>query len=460
VNRQRTIALGVGLLAALFVLALLLLPGRPRPPALKHLVVITVDGIRGDRAADPEIRTPALDRLAAEGFLFDHLITASSSTGPSHATILTSQWPNQHGLPHDEWTLADSQLTLSELMYDKGFVTAGFPGSKALTREAGFAQGFQYWDQKFKDGASRRDAWDTTDAAIAWLKTLSTGDHAPPVFLFVNLTDAAIPLNPDNNHLWAYGSVRIDAAQYDFSRRGIRGKVGRNSHVDMLRQLHAAGEPTEVHDIAMHDLYKAAVSSSDHQVGRLLETLERLDLLDQSAIFVVSTHGMVFEDRPGEVAWSTGTSVLDDEMRVAMWARLPGGEGGGTVVDDMLATIDLAPTWLELFQEKPHNRFYGYGFASGFWGGIWPGRAATFVEASLPHRPPMIEHPWVNRGLPKAVRTTKAKFVVKPQKGERAQYDLAADPTERTQMDVDHRLAGAVAQWVEDAAPAASAPLE
>src|SRR5688572_228788 len=71
------------------------------PTGDASLLLITVDGLRCDRTgacAGPGGLTPALDRLASQGVTFERAITASVTSRPAHATLLTGQWPFVHGV--------------------------------------------------------------------------------------------------------------------------------------------------------------------------------------------------------------------------------------------------------------------------------------------------------------------------------------------------------------------------
>jgi len=74
---------------------------RPSSPPRPNLLLITIDTLRADRVGTygaPGAATPALDALAARGVRFDQTQTAEPLTGPSHATILTGQYPPTHGV--------------------------------------------------------------------------------------------------------------------------------------------------------------------------------------------------------------------------------------------------------------------------------------------------------------------------------------------------------------------------
>src|SRR5213594_701549 len=100
---------------------------RPRPP---NLVLITIDTLHADHVGAYGATTgatPALDALAASGVRFDQVQTAVPLTGPSHATILTGQYPPSHGVRGNVvFTLGSKYPTLATRLKRQGYQTAAF----------------------------------------------------------------------------------------------------------------------------------------------------------------------------------------------------------------------------------------------------------------------------------------------------------------------------------------------
>src|SRR5262245_13953561 len=90
---------------------------RPPPP---NLLLITIDTLRVDHVGAYGATTgatPALDALAASGVRFDQVQTAVPLTGPSHATILTGQYPPAHGVRGNVvFTLGSKYPTLATVL--------------------------------------------------------------------------------------------------------------------------------------------------------------------------------------------------------------------------------------------------------------------------------------------------------------------------------------------------------
>ena len=131
---------------------LLALPGcgRERPP---NVLLVTFDTTRADFLGcygKTSAHTPHLDRLAAEGFLFEHAYSSNPVTQAAHSTILTGVYPMVHGVRDNTFFhLPEKRRTLAELLKAEGYATAAAIGGFPLTEEFGTAQGFDLYDDGY-----------------------------------------------------------------------------------------------------------------------------------------------------------------------------------------------------------------------------------------------------------------------------------------------------------------------
>ena len=68
-------------------------------------------------------QTPHLDRVAAEGLVFDHAYLVTSSCSPSRCSIITGRYPHNNGAPELHLTLPDDQITFVQKLRDSGYYT-------------------------------------------------------------------------------------------------------------------------------------------------------------------------------------------------------------------------------------------------------------------------------------------------------------------------------------------------
>ncbi len=317
-RRLRTATVAV---AAAWTLAVACAPG-PVEPELSVLLV-SLDTTRADRLGPygfSAVATPTLDRLAAEGVVFETVTAPAPLTVPSHASLMTALDPPRHGVrDNGRYQLADEHRTLAENLAEAGWATGAQVGVFVLNRGTGIEQGFAaYRDTTDAAGADatgvriseratnelRADV--VIDAAIDWLRR-----HAErPFFQFVHLFDPHAPYDPP----------------------------------EPFRSRHERADPDPT-----VGRYLGEIAWTDHQLGRLIDALDELDAAARTLVVVTADHGEAFGEH-GEIGHSY--FVYDTTVRVPLIVRLPGVVEPGRVATPV-RLVDVAPTVLELLGAPP-----------------------------------------------------------------------------------------------------------
>jgi choline-sulfatase len=275
--------------------------GAESPP---NLLLITLDTFRGDRLGANTatgVATPHLDRLAAAGANFSHARAPVPLTLPSHASILTATWPWVHGVRDNGEILTGGRPTLAGVLHGAGYATAAFVGSFVLDHRFGLARGFDTYDDRvatspasLENVEAERDGAAVVDAFAAWL---AERDPERPFFAWVHLYDPHAP--------------------------------------------HVA--PASFADRYPHDPYAAEIAYTDSLVGRATALLDRAGLAARTVVAVAGDHG----EGLGEHGESTHALLIyNSTLHVPMLLYAP-GLVPATTVDDVVRTIDLAPTLLD-----------------------------------------------------------------------------------------------------------------
>jgi choline-sulfatase len=168
------------------------------PPSV---LLVTIDTLRADRLGaygDARARTPAMDRLARAGVVFEAAYAPAPITLPSHTTLMTGLIPPRHGVRgNGSFALGPGPRTLAEALKARGLRTAAFVGAFPLARRFGLARGFDHYDDALERAAGlhfefpERRGDRVVAAARAWLS------HQPgPVFVWVHLYDPHAPYDP------------------------------------------------------------------------------------------------------------------------------------------------------------------------------------------------------------------------------------------------------------------------
>ena len=119
-----------------------LLGCQPTPPVITEtdkrpdIVLITIDTLRADRIGaygDTLAKTPNLDKLAQEGWLFTESHAVTPLTLPSHTSILTGLLPKEHGIRDNAgFSLDEKHVTIAEALSDSGYSTGAFVSAFVL----------------------------------------------------------------------------------------------------------------------------------------------------------------------------------------------------------------------------------------------------------------------------------------------------------------------------------------
>ena len=352
----------------------------------RNVVLVSIDTLRSDRlgfygASRPT--TPVLDRLAAQGTVFDVAIAQAPWTLPSHATMLTGLYGCVHGAVDGIASRLDPGVVpLAGMLRAAGYTTAAFT-EDGFVLPGVFAAGFGRYQQYGNSLEAQIEH--TVGAAIDWLR--STPNQ--PFFLFVHTYETHSPYSAPP----PYASMFADTSD---------------------RPKAPGGEaPDREEKLARYD---GAIRYADSVLGRLFDELDHLGLADRTLVVVTSDHGEAF----GEHGYDGhGQSMHDEVMRVPLLFRSPGLVEPGRRAAGMVGLIDLVPTVLDLLSMEPPYALQGISLAPLLRTGSVPGRAPArvlFGENELWHRRI-------------AARSDRWKILF--DEGTTEVFDLKADPGER-----------------------------
>jgi arylsulfatase A-like enzyme/tetratricopeptide (TPR) repeat protein len=365
-----------------------------------NVLLVTIDTLRVDRVGAYGSRrnlTPVIDRLAADGVLFERAVVQVPLTRPSHACILTGKLPFQTGIRDNlSFPLGPEHRTLAELLQERGFATGGFVAAFMLNAQSGLNRGFQEFDDDLgaAAGASaflaehQRRAAGVERRAGAWIERAARGDR--PFFAWVHFYDPHSPYDPPAPY----------AARY-------------------------ASQP-----------YDGEVAYTDAVLGRLLARLDRLRLRDQTLVIVTADHGEGLGEH-GEA--EHGFFLYDTTLHVPLVMRWPAGLPAGVRADGLARSIDLVPTILDLVGARDATPA---GLAGRSLAGSIPGAGRTGAADVRPkpdatvgdvssYAETLFPRLYFDCADLRAVRSGGWKYVEAPRP---ELYDLQADPGERVNL--------------------------
>jgi arylsulfatase A-like enzyme len=374
------------------------------PPAV---VIVSIDTLRPDHLgcygyAKPT--SPRIDGFRREAVLLRRVVAAAPSTLASHAAMFTSLGTQHHGASVAAGSaLYPGVTTLAERLRLAGFATASFNGGGQLHRSWGLDRGFDSYESA-TDSSSAEIGEDTlagqVERARPWLESVA----ARPFFLFLHTYEVHHPYTPSPERLQAMEESYAGTLPPTISIRLLE-KINSGQHV--LRPGDLA------HIVATYD---AEIASADEGFGTLLALLRRLGRYDSSIVVLTSDHGEAFGER-GRVGWH-GDSLYDEQIRVPLIVRMPGGRLAGRTLEAQVRLIDLAPSLLSLLGLPVPSQFSG--------------AAIDFAGGAAGH-PPWAVSSLDGQSSSAAVRTERWKWY------EGHLYDLARDPGETRDVAASHR---------------------
>ncbi len=389
----------------------------------------------------PRTTTPNLERFARTGITFDHAITATSWTLPSHAAMFTGRSPDE--LSADWEKPLDARFpTLAEYLSAHGYRTGGIAGNfYYCNSEWGLARGFvHYQDYELSLGHAlastspglavalaakhssldtrfwthvlngRRVAPDVIRDLMGWLRR----DRRHPFFAFVNFYDAHDPYAPPDEDI-----RRIEAMPRP--RPAPVKRWDGDSTVDVEPAQRAATADAK-------DRYDAAILYLDEQVGHLLDALEREGFLRNTMVVIAGDHG---EEFGGHGFHWHGHSLYLPSIRVPLIVRLPDESHAGDQVGTPVSTGNLAATTVDLLGLSAGAPFPGPSFA-GTWTGDDSAAAPVYSFLRVDQRD-------------RAARAREYRSIVDgtsqyivSDRGQEELFDFASDPLEQTDLSAAH----------------------
>lgn len=339
-------------------------------PDAPNILLLGSDTLRADILGRG--LTPNLDRLARQGTWFSQCYVPCARTAPSLVSLFTGQWPTTHQI-RDNF-IADDEPRRPLFALPHWLGAAGYH-SAALSDWCGADLG--KLDFGFTEIDVPEDQWNLKYLIRQGPKDLRLflslflhnriGRLALPEIYYqggVPLTEQLGPrarrltarlaesgkpfllnvfystTHPPFASEWPWYMRYADPA-YDGESKFAMARL-----TDPMEVLRRQGEPKEEFDLEqiLH-LYHGCVAQFDHEVGLMLEQLEKSGLLQNTIVAIYSDHGMEFFEHD---TWGQGNSAIGEASpRIPLILYDPRRPGCGRV-DQVVRSIDLAPTLAEL----------------------------------------------------------------------------------------------------------------
>jgi arylsulfatase A-like enzyme len=297
---------------------------------------------------------PFIRQLSSEGATFTRAMTQGTWTKASSSSFLTSLYPSTHGVSAIPDRLPASATTIAEVYRAAGYATVSYSSVVFTGQLTNLHKGFEEVHEATSQSDpvyTSKSAREYVDRATEWLDAHKDG----PFFIYLHVFDPHPPYEPRHPYesLWADAAKRDEhIAQRNAMRRTIVDPASAARGMATIDEMKAAGVDPGPYLTYDKDWYDGSIRALDTEIARLFERLRADGLGDSTAVVFMSDHGEEFHDH-GRM-WH-GHSVYGELAHVPLFFRWPGRVPGGTRVDEVVASIDIMPTLLDLSQ-LPHPK--------------------------------------------------------------------------------------------------------
>ena len=473
--------------AAMVLLALVGAAAGDEPASARpHILIIHVDQHRADcigAYGNSDVKTPQIDQIARDGVLYQNSFCPYPVCTPSRYSLLSGRFVHDHGGWNNRSTLLPRIATFPKILRAAGYRTAAV--GKMHFHPTYLDVGFDHMTLAEQDGPGRWDDdyhrylmqnglvdrndledqraeyrrlapqsyWDTCGALVSnlpeqhhsttWiadraLETLAAWESDGPSLLMVGFIKPHHPFDPPSPWQEMYDAERLTL---------LPGWIDQSlpRDLDFSRGYFPNAELTEAKVRRVMAYYYATISQIDHHVGRMIESLKAKGLYDRTLILYTADHG----DYVGfHHMLLKGNYMYDPLVRVPLMIKWPKSARAGTVSQEMVSNIDLAPTLCRAAGCLPAPEMKGRDLHAGP-----EGERLVFAEHIM--------------GREIMVRSRTRKLILAAPQKENLFFDLERDPLEMNNLvgspeyrDEIQRLENALIAWrCKDPAPKATLDL-
>jgi len=386
-----------------------------------NVLFVDVDTTRADHLGcygHPVVKTPHIDRLAAQGARF---VTCSSSaplTLVSHATMMTGSYQYVHGArDNGMFSLAAPNVTLAEIFKDAGYLTAAEVATVILNPKYGLDQGFELYGRVEEEVPKGR----MMGGEDLQLEETTGPEKVAPIM------------------------AELDRKASDITDQGIQLlRKFKESEKPFFMWLHYY-DPHWPHEAPIEfgkqylDPYFAEIAYFDEQFGRLISELDQLGMGEDTLVVFTSDHG---EGRGQHGEYTHSIFLYDTTLLVPLIMRCPGTIPAGLVVEPQVRLVDLAQTILEFvgLESLGTPQMQGYS--------LLPLLADPTLKCDLVCYSDTISPKTMYNYSPlRSIRTEDWKYILGPKP---ELYQVADDPLElfnRNKSDADRAITLRQAMW-------------
>ncbi len=308
--------------------------------------------------------TPNIDRIGREGMLLENCFATNALCAPSRAVILTGKHSHLNGVTtHGSPAFDGSQITYPKLLQQAGYQTA-IIGKWHLKSDP---TGFDYWNilpgqgayhdpVMIENGKRQKHKGYVTDLIMdSSIKFLEQRDKTRPFLLVSQQKAPHRPWQPDDKHKDMYNDIEIPQPETFNDDYTSRATPARLAQMRILGDLNVtdvkSSPPKGLSDADLKNWYYQhyikdylrCIASVDDNVGRLLDYLEKENLIENTIVIYTSDQGFFL----GDHGWYDKRFMYEESLRMPFLVRYPKEIKAGSRSDAIVTNLDFAPTLLD-----------------------------------------------------------------------------------------------------------------
>lgn len=433
-------------------------PASAAPAGKLNVLLIVADDLRDTVGCygNKSVKTPNIDRLAARGVRFDRAYAQYPVCNPSRTSFMTGLRCEQSGVVGNNVmfrTQLPELITMPQLLRQQGWYAASFGkiyhvGEAAGEIRAGWMDLGKSWDeaQMFQPTELGRqgDVRNLTGGKLRWCEVGAmegTDDDQPDGQTALHAI-RAIEKQTAAGKPWFIGAgfhrphdpFLVPKKYFDLYPPGSLTLYRDPAEITPVPPLSMPGGAFKTAFDAFSDrdrldfqrAYYAGVSFTDAQVGRLLDTLDRLNLWDKTVVMLLGDHGYHHNER----SWWNKNTLFERSCRAPLIIAAPGAKAGAACTG-LVELLDLYPTVADYCGVKPPHALGGQSLRPLLENPARPGKPAAFTLVMR------------GKNYGQTVRTEPFRYT-RWSDGTAELYDEKADPQETKNLAAEERHAATI----------------
>jgi arylsulfatase A-like enzyme len=381
---------------------------------------------QGEKGRFPWLKTPNLDRLAAEGLRFRNAFVVNSLCAPSRASLVTGQYGHVNGVTNNHTPHPEGNLSVAALLRPAGYVS-GYFGKWHHGNQSGKRPGFdtsasfvgqgKYFDCPIEvDGVATPSKGFVDDVTTEYASNFIKANKDKPFLMILGFKTCHGPFTPPPRNEKDYqGALARNVP--NFGVPAIYAAAGPNG---------PKGKQTDAKEVPTNLGMFRGINSVDDNVGKLLRLLDELKLAEDTVFVFSSDNGYYL----GEHNLGDKRTAYEESLRIPMLLRYPRKVKAGRTDDRMVLNIDPAATFLDLAGQPVPAAMHGRS-----WKPLLEEQPSSWRDSYFYC---YFHEKGFNAPLTTAVRTTDAKLIRYPGHEEWTEvFDLKADPYELKNLAAD-----------------------